>query len=57
MQVSEWSKLVVCVLVIVATTILAYKGVFDAAIAATLLAATLGYIFGNAHGILSRGGS
>lgn len=46
-------KLIVVVLVVVAASFLGYVKVLDSQAVATLLGASLGYVFGNEHGIIS----
>lgn len=53
MQVDSWTKLVVCVLVGVTAATLGFYGKIDSQAVVALLSAILGYVFGNAHGIMS----
>ncbi len=51
MLVSDWTKLVTLVLVAVGAIFLGYFGKLSTEAVASLLAACLGYVFGNGHGV------
>lgn len=53
MTVDSWTKLAVVVIVCVAATVLGYFGKIDSQAVVALLSAALGYVFGNAHGVMS----
>jgi len=53
MEISNWTKLAVVVIVCVAAIILGYAGKLDSQAVVALLSASLGYVFGNAHGVIS----
>ena len=53
MEISSWTKLAVVVIVCVAAIILGYAGKLDSQAVVALLSASLGYVFGNAHGVIS----
>jgi len=52
MKIGSWSKLIVCVLVIGVSTFLTYFGKIPGEAGVGLLSATLGYVFGNSHGVV-----
>jgi len=52
MNVSSWTKLVICVLVIAVATFLTFYDKIPGEAGVGLITATLGYVFGNAHGIM-----
>ncbi|MBW2638423.1 MAG: hypothetical protein JRC86_13100 [Deltaproteobacteria bacterium] len=52
MNVASWTKLIICVLVIGVSTFLTYTEKIPAEAGVGLITATLGYVFGNAHGII-----
>lgn len=54
MRISEWTKLVVVVMVAGGGVVLGYLGRIDAQAVVALLSACLGYVFGRAHGGLSK---
>jgi len=53
MEISSWTKLAVVVIVCAAAIILGYAGKLDSQAVVALLSASLGYVFGNAHGVIS----
>ena len=53
MEISNWTKLAVVVIVCIAAIILGYAGKLDSQAVVALLSASLGYVFGNAHGVIS----
>lgn len=55
-MVIEWTKLIVVVLVCGAAGVLGFYGKIDSQAVVALLSAALGYVFGNAHGVMSKRG-
>jgi len=53
MDLTALTKLIVVVAVAVAAFVLGYFGKLDSQAVVALLAACLGYVFGNAHGVIS----
>jgi hypothetical protein len=53
MDFTALTKLTVVVIVCVAAFVLGYFGKLDSQAVVALLAACLGYVFGNAHGVIS----
>jgi len=53
MEVSSRTTLAVVVIVCAAAIILGYVGKLDFQAVVALLSASLGYVFGNAHGVIS----
>jgi len=53
MHIENWTKLSVCVIVCVTAGVLGFYGRIDAQAVVALLSAVLGYVFGNAHGVIS----
>jgi hypothetical protein len=53
MDISGWTKLVVCLGALVAAIVLGVTGVIDGSSCTGILMGVLGYVFGNGHGILS----
>jgi hypothetical protein len=53
MDLTSVTKLIVVVAVAVAAFVLGYFGKLDSQAVVALLAACLGYVFGNAHGVIS----
>ncbi len=53
MKVDSWTKLFVVVIVCVAASVLGYAGKIDSQAVVALLSAALGYVFGNAHGVMT----
>ena len=53
MEISNWTKLAVVVIVCAAAIILGWGDKLDSQAVVALLSASLGYVFGNAHGIIS----
>jgi len=54
MTVRDWTKLIVCVLVVGAATFLTYAGKIPGEAGVGLITAVLGYVFGNGHGIYEQ---
>jgi hypothetical protein len=54
MTVRDWSKLIVCVLVVGAAAFLTYTEKIPAEAGVGLITAVLGYVFGNGHGIYEQ---
>jgi len=54
MKVRDWTKLIVCVLVVGAAAFLTYTGKIPAEAGVGLITAVLGYVFGNGHGIYEQ---
>lgn len=52
MQIKNWTKLITIVCVLVATSIMGYTGKLDGQAVAGIIAACLGYVFGNSHGVI-----
>jgi len=52
MVIASWTKLVICVLVICVATFLTYHGKIPGEAGVGLITATLGYVFGNSHGLM-----
>jgi len=52
MEIKDYTKLIVCVLVVIAATFLSYNNKIQSDAAVGLITAVLGYVFGNGHGIL-----
>lgn len=53
MDISGWTKLIVCVCAVTAAIILGGMGIIDGQACTAIITAVLGYVFGNGHGILS----
>jgi len=53
MDLTALTKLIVVVAVAIAAFVLGYFGKLDSQAVVALLAACLGYVFGNAHGVIS----
>ncbi len=51
MVIKQWTKLLVCILVIVSATLLMTISKLDTAAGVALISGTLGYVFGNGHAI------
>jgi ABC-type amino acid transport system permease subunit len=49
MIIKQWTKLLVCILVIMATTLLMMFDKIEAAAGVALISGTMGYVFGNGH--------
>jgi len=56
MSVSSWTKLVICILVIGVATFLTFYDKIPGEAGVGLITATLGYVFGNAHGVMETNG-
>ena len=54
MTVRDWTKLIVCVLVVGAATFLTYTGKIPGEAGVGLITAVLGYVFGNGHAIYEQ---
>lgn len=54
MTVRDWTKVIVCVLVVGAATFLTYTGKIPGEAGVGLITAVLGYVFGNGHGICEQ---
>lgn len=52
MQVKDWTKLITIAGVLVATSLLGYAGKLQGEAVASIIAACLGYVFGNSHGVI-----
>jgi hypothetical protein len=52
-KMGELTKLVVCVLVIIAAVVLGSQKCISSEATVALLTGSLGYVFGNGHGIMS----
>jgi len=53
-NVVSWTKLIICGAVIGVSTFLTYTEKIPAEAGVGLITATLGYVFGNAHGIIEN---
>jgi len=54
MVIKQWTKLIVCVLVITSATVLLLFKCMDSAAGVALISGTLGYVFGNGHAMAER---
>jgi len=54
MAIDSWAKLAVVILVSAAASVLGFYGKIDSQAVVALLSACLGYVFGNAHGVLTQ---
>jgi len=54
MTIGSWSKLIICVLVISVSTFLTYFNKIPGEAGVGLITATLGYVFGNSHGVIEQ---
>ena len=54
MVIKQWTKLIVCVLVITSATVLLLFERMDSAAGVALISGTLGYVFGNGHSMVER---
>ena len=52
MRIRQWTKLVVCVLVVSSATALLMCNKVDSAAGVALVSGVLGYVFGNGHGVI-----
>jgi len=52
-KITEWTKFCVVLLVCVIAGLLGFYGKIDSQAVVALLSAALGYVFGNAHGVMS----
>jgi len=52
MNATNWTKLIVCMSVICVATILTFYEKIPGEAGVGLITATLGYVFGNAHGVI-----
>ena len=53
MDLTGLTKLIVVLIVAIAAALLGFYGKLDSQAVVALLAACLGYVFGNAHGVIS----
>lgn len=53
MDISGWTKMIVCVSAVAGCIVLGVTGVIDGSSCTGILMGVLGYVFGNGHGILS----
>ncbi|MHA1482399.1 MAG: hypothetical protein ACTSQA_03040 [Candidatus Heimdallarchaeaceae archaeon] len=54
MNIASWTKLVICIMVIVVATFLTYCNKIPGEAGVGLITAVLGYVFGNAHGLMEN---
>lgn len=54
MEIKQWTKLIICVMVIAATTLLMMYQRIDSAAGVALISGTMGYVFGNGHAIAEQ---
>lgn len=52
MAIKDWTKLVVCVLVLTVTGVMLYFGKIQGEAGVGIISAVLGYVFGNGHGVI-----
>lgn len=52
MIIKQWTKLLVCVLVVAAATSLIITNKIDSAAGVALISGVMGYVFGNGHAIV-----
>ena len=52
MRIKDWTKFAVALGVLVAMTVLMWVGKVDPSTGVPVIAALLGYVFGNAHGVM-----
>lgn len=52
MQVGSWTKLLTIILVLVSVSVLGYVGVLPSEAVSSIIAACLGYVFGNSHAVM-----
>lgn len=52
MVIASWTKLLVCILVVLAASFLTYTGKIPGEAGVGIITAVLGYVFGNSHGVL-----
>lgn len=52
MVIASWTKLLVCILVVLAATFLTYTGKIPGEAGVGIITAVIGYVFGNSHGVL-----
>ena len=54
MIIKQWTKLIICCMVIAATTLLMCFDKIDGAAGVALISGTMGYVFGNGHAIVEN---
>lgn len=54
MVIKQWTKLIVCILVISASTLLMMFDKIEPAAGVALISGTMGYVFGNGHAIAEK---
>ena len=52
MRIRDWTKFAVSIGVLIAMTALMWGGKVEASTGVPVIAALLGYVFGNAHGVI-----
>lgn len=52
MHIKDWTKLVTIVGVLIATVVMGNMNKLDGQAVASIIAACLGYVFGNSHGVI-----
>ncbi len=52
MVIASWTKLLVCILVVLAATFLTYTGKIPGEAGVGIITAVIGYVFGNSHGVI-----
>jgi hypothetical protein len=52
--VGSWTKLIVCILVIIVASFLTYAGKIPGEAGVGLITAVLGYVFGNSHAVFEQ---
>jgi uncharacterized phosphosugar-binding protein len=53
MELSSWTKLIICSLAIICATVLCICKAIPDSMAGMIITGGLGYVFGNGHGIMS----
>lgn len=54
MTIRDLTKLIICVIVVVAASFLTYVGKIPAEAGVSIITAVLGYVFGNGHAIFEQ---
>lgn len=54
MQVGSLSKLITIILVLISVSMLGYVGVLPSEAVSSIIAACLGYVFGNSHAVMEN---
>lgn len=54
MVIASWTKLLVCILVVLAATFLTYTGKIPGEAGVGIITAVIGYVFGNSHGVIEN---